>query len=418
MVKLGVCSMTIEPHIFDITLYTVREHQPSVPPVYGQPLPQPIAQHGPSYDKASFPPRAHDSVNAGSLPQIQGYNKSQTFQQTLPPFREGFAQFGPQGASPSFNPPLIAQPPNIPKSSPNGIVDMNNNATDGAQSQDAKPADPVIQMLATRAASDHGLKALMRVVASGNATQVQLKEFQDHIDELNGMIQSNNNPTQSHPSSSAATVQQEHADLPLPPLPVAPAAQVSTSAITFQSNGYLPMGSAKPDPLNQYYSQMPQPVKAKSTYTPKPEVSAIVFDFAAGSGDRYLFPRYSILEYLPGSTQVIVSFLITRRGSAAASGSYKNSITYYQPVTMRLSTHNPRTLEPLSRIVAPVDEVQRYMNDIMDKMTPADHVFLATQLPRSSDSTEIESRELSLQPDHEIVRTSYSPPNSLVPFAA
>lgn len=43
-------------------------------------------------------------------------------------------------------------------------------------------------MLATRAAADPELKALMRVVASSQASQEQLRAFQAHIDELNAII--------------------------------------------------------------------------------------------------------------------------------------------------------------------------------------------------------------------------------------
>ena len=43
-------------------------------------------------------------------------------------------------------------------------------------------------MLATRASSDPELKSLMKEVATGNATQEQLKVFQGHIDELTKVI--------------------------------------------------------------------------------------------------------------------------------------------------------------------------------------------------------------------------------------
>jgi hypothetical protein len=48
-----------------------------------------------------------------------------------------------------------------------------------------------------------------------------------------------------------------------------------------------------------------------------------------------------------------------------------------------LYTPTGRHLENLSRVVAPKEEVQRYMNDIMDKMTRAEYVLLAMRLPRS-----------------------------------
>ena len=69
-----------------------------------------------------------------------------------------------------------------------------------------------------------------------------------------------------------------------------------------------------------YYHQTPPP-----TPPPKPSIKAVVFEFTspltpygsstsghAGSGDRYLFPENSILEFLPGGNTVIASFLIVR----------------------------------------------------------------------------------------------------------
>jgi hypothetical protein len=55
---------------------------------------------------------------------------------------------------------------------------------------------------------------------------------------------------------------------------------------------------------------------------------------------------------------------------------------YYQPVTMRLHANNPRTLEPLARVVKPPNEVRKYMNDIMDRMERAEICYLALRLPR------------------------------------
>jgi len=43
--------------------------------------------------------------------------------------------------------------------------------------------DPVISKLAARASTDPELKSLMKEVATGNASQEQLRIFQRHIDE-------------------------------------------------------------------------------------------------------------------------------------------------------------------------------------------------------------------------------------------
>jgi len=114
----------------------------------------------------------------------------------------------------------------------------------------------------------------------------------------------------------------------------------------------------------------------------KPDISAVVFEFAGGSGDRYLFPKFSILDYPVGQQgqQVVASFLLVRKGSTTEYGG-DPELDYYQPVTIRLTAHH-RHLESLARVVAPQDEVRRYMDDVMDNMTRAEYVLLAMRLPR------------------------------------
>ena len=129
-------------------------------------------------------------------------------------------------------------------------------------------------------------------------------------------------------------------------------------------------------------------------------------------------PRFSILEYLYGGTQVIVSFLVIRRGNTAKAGKYKDTKSYYEPVTMRLSTPHPRVLQPLAKIVAPPDEVRRYMDSVFDKMSRADKVFLATRLPSAPEAEGTQKLELVQQPDPQVIQTVYSPPNSIMPLAA
>ncbi|KAK5634887.1 hypothetical protein RRF57_010599 [Xylaria bambusicola] len=114
----------------------------------------------------------------------------------------------------------------------------------------------------------------------------------------------------------------------------------------------------------------------------KPDISAVVLEFAGGTGDRYLFPKYSILEFSTDYTQVVASFLVVRRGSKLEYGGDRE-LDYYQPVTLRIHSHSPKVLEHLARVVAPQDEVQRYMDDVMENMTRAEYVLLAMRLPRA-----------------------------------
>ncbi len=140
--------------------------------------------------------------------------------------------------------------------------------------------------------------------------------------------------------------------------------------------------------------QQPPPQQALRSKGPPPQTkqqdaSAVVFEFASGSGDRFLFPKFSILEYLPSMNgqQVIASFLIVRKGSISEYGGDPD-LDYYQPITIRLLASNHRHLELLAKVVAPVDEVRRYMDDIMNNMTRAEYVLLAMRLPRKDNEKE------------------------------
>jgi hypothetical protein len=55
---------------------------------------------------------------------------------------------------------------------------------------------------------------------------------------------------------------------------------------------------------------------------------------------------------------------------------------YYQPITMRFYSSKPATLEPLSRIVKPADEVRKYMEEVMERAERAPGGFLPFRLPR------------------------------------
>ena len=418
MSKLGICSMIIEPHVFEITLYTVKDNPIVYAPMQPPPLSSP--QYNPFATAATYPPYNYNTALAP--PKYQGQQHGPSSNTTLPPFREGFAQFGPQGPPPMSRTPLPAPGPVTPKPpslSKAGIISQ----PGGSQDQNGEPKqDPVIQMLATRAASDHNLKTLMKVVASGQASQTQLKDFQDHIDELNTILK-------DQPKSTETL--QDNNQPPPPPRGgqayisrvVVPASTPDNSWTQIPSVAPYSHPHAQAPPIKTEPSSRTQPFTApsassKSAYTVhKPEINSIVFDFG-GTGDRFSLPRFSILEYLYGGTQVIVSFLIIRRGSTAKGGKYKDTKSYYQPVTMRLSTHHPRVLQPLAKVVAPPDEVRRYMDSVFDKMSPAETVFLATRLPRAQDAEGPQKSELIPQPDPQVIRPVYSPPNSIMPLAA
>ena len=420
MSRLGACTMIIEPHAFDITLYTVKDlHSAPKPPVNHHPTPshyssfhQPPSYQAPVYNGPFT--GTHDSNGPSSTAPI-GHK-------ALPSFGEGFGRLEPQVAPSSYHEP----PPTLPSSiHPGPPLAMTRSSSSGRTSSPTKnpQSDPVIQILATRAASDHALKSLMKVVASGQASPTQLREFQSHIDEINSSLQKGKDLERRASEVSQA---------PPPARETIPQASVEYDDHNHEpavKRPDLPTTAPAPDPTNvpikiepihtHYYPTAPPP-RPKPYHPPpsKPEVHSIVFDFG-GTGDRFSFPRYSILDYIIGGTEVIVSFLVTRRGSFSRVKRYKDNRNYYQPVSMRLTAQNARTLEPLSRIVAPRDEVRKYMEGIFDKMAPAELVYLATRLPRSEGGEDSEAEEelgSNQIVDKEAIQPFYEAPNWLAPM--
>ena len=403
MTKLGICSMAIEPHTFEVTLYTVKEPRAT----YQAPLAQPPFSTNPS-----GPPQGNTSGAPTAAAPFPGQRSLSNTQATLPNFRDGFAHFDPHGPPPPIYHPFASSQNS---SRPQNITPSNLPPFSSTSRPTSKNSpDPVIQMLATRAASDHSLKALMKVVASGRATQTELREFQNHIDELNTEISAGRGPPSSR--DQGALDQSASGELSTSTTTYPKAGQASYNTVANYSSPFqrpsLPIQLETP-----IYSQYAPPSKSKTTTQYKSDISAIVFDFG-GKGDRFSFPRFSILEYLPGGTQVIVSFLIIRKGGEASSGSYKDHMSYYQTVTLRLSSPQPRTLEPLSRVVAPVDEVRQYMNDVFDKMKPAETVYLATRLPRAKESEAMDLDKANITSEKTLIKPVYSPPSFIVPMAA
>lgn len=421
MSKLGSCTLIIEPHFFEATLYTVKERPPAVIPPPIPQLPAPHQSSPPDMRYSSFTQspslRPHNYNTSASGNSLSSHGQQKSAQPSLPGCKEAFTPFRPDGP-----PPLHQNPFATPTSvSVPDIGAINHTTLVGGQSKDEKPdQDLFIKLLAMRAASNSELKALMKIVSTGNASQQQLDEFQVHVDSLHEHLSACNKPSQPAkdppavaqcPNAQQVPSQHSVASTTIPrPLPV----KISELNKQYASSVY----PIKQEPSPQYFSRYTQPSRPKSLAAQKPEISAIVFDLGGG-GDRFLFPRFSILEYIPGGTQVIVSFLIIKKGGVAAFKGYKDSTSYYQPVTMRLMAQNPRVLEPLARVVAPPDEVKTHMNSVFDTMNRAENVFLAVQLPRVSESANMETEDRDVSFDSsKLIRSYYSPPDTVVPIRA
>ena len=312
----------------------------------------------------------------------------------------------------------------------------------------AATSDPVIALLAQKASGDAELRDLMKRVAVGQAKQHELNHFQSIINQLNADYKrggGQQGPSAdrllvdgrtvryfadevcaildivlaSNPNQRAADLRPPPRSDPLVVLVVKTALEDKRTKdmcrrIATGKPGYTDATdlkeildrlhrdskivkpnptswvknepAARPNPPNGIgppIGQKPAPLRTKGhNPTPKPEVSAVVFDF--GTGDRYLFPKFSILEFLATNSGqlALASFFIVRKGSTSEYGG-DPELDYYQPVTIKLQTPTGRHLENLAKVVAPQDEVRRYMNDVMDNMTRAEYILLAMRLPRA-----------------------------------
>ena len=255
------------------------------------------------------------------------------------------------------------------------ILDIVLLSNPGQKSTDLRPpprSDPLVVLLVKTAMEDQRTKDIIRRISenlSGPRDGVDLKEI---IERLRKDMKPAPKPAANIASPAAASV------TPVP-------GQVKSTTLQTTSQ------SSQPQNAQALRSKGPPP-------TPKPDISAVVFDF--GNGDRFLFPKYSILEFVPCPTgqQVVASFLIVRKGSLAEHGG-DPELDYYQPVTIRLFIPQGRYLEALARVVAPQDEVRRYMDDVMDNMTRSEFLLLAMRLPRLS------SAEKDKDEDKEVIAT-------------
>ncbi|CAG8960408.1 hypothetical protein HYFRA_00008126 [Hymenoscyphus fraxineus] len=408
MTKLGPCTIVVEPHAFEAIMYTVKDpNQPAFikdtpmarPPViqYGPPngmMPPPAPTPPPQQSQFHIPPPSVKPSTSGA----------ETFKTTMSPAST------PNSFQPSPHPNVQSRPPQNGQATPRQPQNPPN-AEAGPDMTEAKK-DPVIQMLAERASSNPELKALMKIVAQGNASPEELQKFQSHINDLTRLQKARQAAAIPHPSTMQS---------PAPSGPATPQGnQISrpSPASTVRAMPTPP----PPKPVPQ-----PQALRSKGPVPPaKGDATGIVFEFVGGNGDRYLFPKFSILEprapdpYTRESL-VIVSFLIARKGSSSDSPTYDPNLDYYQPITIRLYAA-AKYIETLQRVVAPPEEVRRYMEDVMENMTRAEYVLLAMRLPRDKgepasttqdkEKTEVVQAEKAVNTEEQVLwaTTNSTPP--------
>jgi hypothetical protein len=141
----------------------------------------------------------------------------------------------------------------------------------------------------------------------------------------------------------------------------------------------LQMRQYQQPPPPQPIQQRPVPApKARAYPQPaKQELCGIVFEFidSYSQGDRFHFPRHTILEYQNRGTTVIASFIVTRTPEGSTE-------EFYQPVTIVLESAYPRILEQLKAVVADPDTTRAHMKGIMETKKRAGDTFLIYRLKR------------------------------------
>ncbi|KAF2632536.1 hypothetical protein BU25DRAFT_436331 [Macroventuria anomochaeta] len=387
--------LVIEPHTFPIKLYAPKEGSRAAP----KKMPAPPQQYG------AWPNHSQHSQHSQHPPQYQQYN-----QPPYPPKQQ------PQPRPPPPKPVQQAPPQTAP----------------GPASTPAP--DPVIHMLAARAGTDPELKAVMKIVAAGQASKEQLEFFQTHINELTEILEKN---------------KKAKAPMPLPPTPAPPKHQAPSPAppkhqasASAPPKHQAPAPAPAPTPQPPYYQQPPphyapqQPPRV--TYRP------LTFEFVEGNGDRFYFPSYSFMEWLPNGSGAKFSFLVTKlkpKSEAAvkppstpappqtptpagvptitpsANGSHNppfpptpagptatptptpsyiappriedfderndlKDIDFYQPVTVLVLTDEHEVKNALPRAIRPPSVVEKYMEEVFDTCKRAEETYLAFRLPK------------------------------------
>ncbi|KAK3689582.1 hypothetical protein B0T22DRAFT_174153 [Podospora appendiculata] len=271
------------------------------------------------------------------------------------------------------------------------ILDIVLSSNPKQTSADLKPpagSDPLVVLLVKAALDEVKTRDMVRRIADNKPQYSDATDLKVILDRLRTKLAKDKERQQAQ-SSPAPT--------PTTTTATTATAATATATATPKTNG-APSSQAAPSPspaagaLPATQPLAQQALRSKGPPPPpKPDISAVVFEFSGGTGDRYLFPKFSMLENVavgPGQQQVVASFLIVRRGSKSEYPVADPELDYYQPITIRLFTTSGKHLDSLARVVAPQEEVRRYMDDIMDKMTRAEYILLAMRLPRSDGKEE------------------------------
>ncbi|OAL19323.1 hypothetical protein AYO22_09867 [Fonsecaea multimorphosa] len=403
MQRLGAATLTIEPHTFDVIFYTVRD--PTAPSSYQRHANQHSVKHmaappppppaytvyppaGPYHlaQPLQPPPSAIPSPSASATPRAS--HPPAPIRDAPPSTAPSPAQIGPPPNQIKSEKDSGPSPATFPSKSPPMQPSHEQPQTPRPESRPNPPpgprgstTDPVIQMLAARAASDPQLKELMKIVATSRASPEQLKEFQAHIDEFNEVIRrqeaervaksESRPPSQQPPSTRTVVETSTQSPLeskppvasPVPPGPPSNPSPVAASgrSSTFDPSQPQPRQHPSPappgpppagppvgpgvlpgvmhtfphppppngrgGPMGSYIGYHPQPPPPPPP-RPEPFIKHIVMEITsvpsgnqAACPDRWLFPEHAVLEIRPGGLEMLCSFLVERKGSQMMAGS-------------------------------------------------------------------------------------------------
>ena len=375
MQKLGNATITIEPHTFDATFYVVRDASVLVPPSYKPPVQTPLKQPTPAPPASSSKPAVHAPVISNVPNAAAAVPKTPA----------------PTGTTPTPTPaPLPAPPPSSarPPTPPGG----------------AKTTDPVIQMLASRAATDNHLKELMKVVATSRASPEQLREFQAHIDEFNTIVKRQKAEEEAKKLAASTST---------PPPPA------TTHATPYRNSPLNPGPGPGPSPHYTPYATQPRP---------EPMIKHVVIELTsqAATGqpanpDRWLFPEYSVLDTQYGGTEMTCSFFVERRGSDILpnmkdlsseemhlmSARWKADKDYYQPVTMVVNAASSRIIATIAGSAKSLPDVQKHMQEVMENKSRAPQEYLVCRLPKEKPDTTADFVDSAVELEDDELRDHY-----------
>ena len=366
----GPCRIRIEPHIFEAELYVEEKPRP----------PAPVKQYTPTNYGQPYRP-----------PQYGGQTQGNQYYQnrSLPPIQQ------PGAHNANTLPPIS----NISQSSPAPTPPASRTQSQSQQQGQEKKStpDPVISMLANRASSDPELKSLMKEVATGNATQDQLKVFQGHIDDLTKIINEKKKKEEEVASSTGKEMIQYDGPADTPSQPATTPATPATPA---QQQPRPPYQPQQPLYQHQQPAWTPPPPPAPPAPTNLPVF--LQFTTPGATEDRFLFPQHSILESL-SPQHLLASFICTRRASTLPSSTVSDltldpTKEYWQPLTLMVEVayNREHLLELVKRWVKPADEVRKHMEEVMGRCERAPDRYLALRLPYKGSELAVEAEELAV----------------------